>query len=92
MSIGNQLPVLPGTNGNGNKSKPTTTIDLGSMGTNITGKMVGSKLFLEIDVSKSFGASTSGKSITVATTSGNREIPGTSGIMLGINAYKKAGK
>ena len=43
---------------------------------------------LSIDLAKSSGASASGKTTTVATTSGNKSI-GTTGVSLGLNAYCK---
>ena len=45
-------------------------------------------LTLRIDLRKRGGRSASGKSITVATTSGNRTIPG-SEVVIGVNAYIK---
>ncbi len=46
------------------------------------------KAILTIDLSKRLGESSSGKSIIVATTSGNVTIPGTS-VVLGLNCYIK---
>ena len=43
-----------------------------------------------VDYTKEFGLSASGKSKTVATTSGNVQVEGTNGVVLGINAYRKA--
>lgn len=42
------------------------------------------------DYTKDFGLSGSGKSKIVATTSGNVPVEGTNGIVIGINAYRKA--
>ena len=55
---------------------------------NIKGTLEGDILHLEIDLSKRIGPSASGKTIIVATTSGNKEIPGSS-VILGLNAYTK---
>lgn len=55
---------------------------------NIEIKKDGSTLTIKIDLSKSFGASASGKSIIIATTEGNEALE--NGVMLGINCYKKA--
>lgn len=44
-------------------------------------------LTITIDLTKEFGRSKSGKTIVVASTLGNKSIPGTE-ISLGINAYK----
>ena len=47
------------------------------------------KAVITIDLNHRGGPSSSGKSIIVATTSGNVTIPGTS-VVLGLNAYVKA--
>jgi len=47
------------------------------------------KAVITIDLTKRGGLSSSGKSVIVATTSGNVPIPGTN-IVLGLNAYVKA--
>ena len=54
---------------------------------NIKVETAGTILTLIIDLSKSQGPSKSGKSITIATTSGNKEI--VPGIYMGVNVYKK---
>ena len=46
------------------------------------------KLVLEIDLTKNFGRSKSGKSIIIATTEGNVSIEGADNIKLGLNCYK----
>ena len=51
----------------------------------------GKKLTITIDLSKEHGKSSSGKSIVVATTSGNVPVEGTE-VKIGINAYKPKGK
>lgn len=54
---------------------------------NVDIKVDGTKLVLTVDLSKTQGASKSGKSIIIATTGGNQ--PVAPGIMLGLNVYKK---
>lgn len=49
----------------------------------------GDILTITIDLSKSFGPSTSGKSIVIASSEGNHELPGTDGAVLGMNLYRK---
>lgn len=49
----------------------------------------GKKLTIEIDLTKEFGPSSSGKTILVASTQGNAEIPGRPGMRLGLNLFKK---
>ena len=56
---------------------------------NITTSIKGSKLVIEVDLSKTFGPSKSGKTIIVASTEGNQKVEGTD-VVLGLNAYKKA--
>jgi len=48
------------------------------------------ELTIVIDLTKEFGLSGSGKSVVIASTLGNMELPG--GVKLGLNAYKKAAK
>jgi hypothetical protein len=48
----------------------------------------GNVLTVKIDLSKTHGASGSGKSIIIASTEGNQVVA--PGIMAGINVYKKA--
>ena len=45
------------------------------------------KLIIEIDLTKEFGLSKSGKTITVASTRGNQKIEGTDAV-IGLNVYK----
>lgn len=55
---------------------------------NIEYKVENEKLIITIDLTKTFGESKSGKSIIVATTSGNVPVEGTDDIKLGLNCYK----
>jgi hypothetical protein len=45
------------------------------------------KLIIEIDLTKDFGPSKSGKTITIASTRGNQKVEGTNAI-IGLNVYK----
>ncbi|MDL1964820.1 MAG: hypothetical protein LWW98_10930 [Deltaproteobacteria bacterium] len=45
------------------------------------------KLIIEIDLTKEFGPSKSGKTITVASTRGNQKIDGTD-VVISLNLYK----
>jgi len=45
------------------------------------------KLIIEIDLTKEFGPSKSGKTITIASTRGNQKIEGTDAV-IGLNVYK----
>lgn len=55
---------------------------------NVDIRVKGDKIIIEIDRTKTFGPSRSGKTIVVATTSGNHKIDETDCI-LGLNCYKK---
>ena len=49
-------------------------------------------LTIEIDTSKRGGLSSSGKSVSIASTGGNVAIPGNEAIKIGINCYTPAAK
>lgn len=58
---------------------------------NITHKMVGTKLVIEVDLTKERGASTSGKTIIIGSTEGNAKVPEWTKdeVLFGLNVYKK---
>jgi len=56
---------------------------------NVKVAVKGSVATITIDLSQNLGPSKSGKTVLVATTAGNINIPGTD-VTLGLNAYKKA--
>lgn len=56
---------------------------------NVDLKIEGTTLIIKVDLQKEFGQSKSGKSITVASSEGNKDI-GLNGIKLGLNVYKPA--
>lgn len=51
----------------------------------------GNILTIKVDLSKEFGPSTSGKTIIIASTEGNKAVPGKEDVKIGLNAYKKKG-
>jgi len=55
---------------------------------NVDMKIKGNKLTINVDLSKDFGRSKSGKSITIATTSGNKQLTDKQGVYIGLNVYK----
>lgn len=57
---------------------------------NIKTKIDGNKLIIEVDLTKKGAASKSGKSVVIATTSGNVDA-GKDGIKFGLNVYKPNG-
>jgi hypothetical protein len=52
----------------------------------------GKKLTIVVDLDQEFGLSSSGKSVTVASTEGNVSIPGHEEIKIGLNVYKPRAK
>jgi len=55
---------------------------------NVELKVEGNILTITVDLTKTFGPSSSGKTIIVASTEGNAAVPGREE-MLGLNVYKK---
>lgn len=55
---------------------------------NIDMKIEGNQLIITVDLSKEFGLSSSGKSITIASTEGNVAVPGQEEVKVGINIYR----
>ncbi len=56
---------------------------------NIDMNLQGNILTIKVDISKDFGESKSGKSITIASTEGNISIPDNEDIKIGLNIYRK---
>ena len=46
-------------------------------------------LTIKIDITKELGPSASGKTILIATTEGNKSLPGVDGVKIGVNVYKR---
>jgi hypothetical protein len=63
---------------------------MASIGKNINVEVKDGKAIITVDLAKDFGRSSSGKSIIIASSEGNAEIPGVPGVKLGLNIYKKA--
>ena len=55
---------------------------------NVEIKVDGNKLTIIVDLSQEFGLSSSGKSITIASTEGNVSVPGSEEVKIGLNVYK----
>lgn len=55
---------------------------------NVEMNIEGNKLIIVVDLNQEFGLSSSGKSITVASTEGNISVPGREEIKIGLNIYK----
>lgn len=53
-------------------------------------KLDGNILTITVDISKEFGKSASGKSITISSTEGNVSIPEKEEIKIGLNIYRKS--
>jgi len=56
---------------------------------NVELSVEGNILTVKVDLTKEYGPSSSGKTIIVASTEGNADIPGYDGIKIGLNVYKK---
>lgn len=59
---------------------------------NVEIQVEGNILTVRVDLTKEYGPSSSGKTIIVASTEGNADIPDTDGIKIGLNIYKKPKK
>lgn len=57
---------------------------------NVEFQVNGDQLTIVVDLSCELGQSASGKSIIIATTSGNVSVPGYEEIKLGLNVYRPA--
>jgi hypothetical protein len=47
------------------------------------------KLIVTVDLTKELGPSASGKSVIIASTEGNVEVPGAPDVKIGLNVYRK---
>jgi hypothetical protein len=56
---------------------------------NIEMSVDGDILTITVDISKTFGRSSSGKSTIIASTEGNVSIPGRDEVKIGLNVYTK---
>jgi hypothetical protein len=56
---------------------------------NVKMEVVGNELTIKVDLKQSFGLSSSGKSVSIASTAGNVSVPGYPDIKLGLNVYTK---
>jgi ABC-type uncharacterized transport system YnjBCD ATPase subunit len=56
---------------------------------NVTVKVEGSKLLIEVDLTKEIGPSSSGKTTLIASSEGNANVPGHDGVKFGLNVYRK---
>jgi hypothetical protein len=55
---------------------------------NVEMNVEGDKLIITVDLAQEFGPSSSGKSITIASTEGNVSVPEHEEIKIGLNVYK----
>jgi len=56
---------------------------------NIEMNIAGDILTIKVDLSKTFGKSSSGKSTIIASTEGNVSVPGKEEVKIGLNVYTK---
>lgn len=57
---------------------------------NVKTKVDGNTLTITVDLAEEGVASGSGKSIVIASTQGNKPVPQTDGVIMGLNVYRKA--
>ena len=57
---------------------------------NIETNVEGKTLTITVDLSKELGLSKSGKNVLIASTGGNKDVPGLPGMKLGLNIYRPA--
>ena len=57
---------------------------------NVEMRVQGNTLIIQIDLSQSYGPSSSGKSETIATTAGNVPLPGNEAVKVGVNVYRSS--
>lgn len=55
---------------------------------NVELKVEHGKLIVTVDLTKELGPSSSGKSVIIATTEGNIDVPGEPHVKLGLNVYR----
>jgi hypothetical protein len=56
---------------------------------NVEMKVEHGKLLITVDLAKEVGPSSSGKSMIIATTEGNVDVPGAADVKIGLNVYHK---
>ena len=56
---------------------------------NVEMKVEHGKLIVTVDLAKDLGPSASGKSVMIATTEGNTDVPGEPDVKIGLNVYRK---
>ena len=59
------------------------------MAKNVAMEIKGDKLVITVDLTKEFGVSSSGKSIIIASTEGNINLPQREDTKIGLNIYRK---
>jgi hypothetical protein len=55
---------------------------------NVAFEVEGDFLVIRVDLSQELGESSSGKSVILATTGGNVEVPGREAVKVGLNVYR----
>lgn len=56
---------------------------------NVEMKLNGNILNITVDLSKEFGPSASGKTVIIASSEGNKSVPGYEDVKIGLNVYRK---
>ena len=58
------------------------------MAKNVTMRMEGNKLIIEVEMDQDFGPSKSGKTRIIASTEGNISVPDDEDVKIGLNVYR----
>ena len=56
---------------------------------NVEMSVAGNILTIQVDLTKEFGPSSSGKTVIIASTEGNASAPGREEVKVGLNVYRK---
>ena len=60
-----------------------------TIGQNVVAEVNGKELVIRVDLSKRLGRSKSGKTVRIASTLGNKVIPGHDDLRIGLNIYER---
>lgn len=85
ITVGNDVLAAIGSSINQEKERRKKMEQIGQ---NVSYEVDDKILTLEIDLSRDFGPSRTGKTIIIATTSGNKRVDDT-GAIIGLNVYRK---
>jgi hypothetical protein len=65
-----------------------SNLEAWGMAKNVTMRIEGKKLIIEVEMDQDFGPSKSGKTRIIASTEGNISVPGDQDVKIGLNVYR----